>query len=290
MTNSHNWIIPYEKRINSALESLLPDDDSILTKAIRYSVLNGGKRLRPLLVYLSSELGSSSLQAQDSVSCAVELIHCYSLIHDDLPSIDDDSLRRGMPTCHKKFGEAVAILAGDAIQPMAYLSLTNSKEIEIEHKVNLVSMLANACGKNGMVEGQILDISNDKSFTLEDLDYMHSKKTGSLIKTCLQMGGLISHLPEEEINLLSEYGEKVGLAFQIRDDIIDLESPTEISGKTRGSDLLQQKITYPNLMGMESSKKRTAELCEEAQETVRKLSGDSAKLIALSDFISNRDY
>ena len=151
-------------------------------------------------------------------------------------------------------------------------------------------MLANACGKNGMVEGQILDISEDKSFTLEDLDYMHSKKTGSLIKTCLQMGGLISHLPEEEINLLSEYGEKVGLAFQIRDDIIDLQSPTEISGKTRGSDLLQQKITYPNLIGMESSKKRTAELCEEAQETVRKLSGDSAKLIALSDFISNRDY
>jgi len=290
MTNSHNWIIPYEKRINSALESLLPDNGSILTKAIRYSVLNGGKRLRPLLVYLSAELGSSSPEAQDAVSCAVELIHCYSLIHDDLPSMDDDSLRRGIPTCHKKFGEAVAILAGDAIQPMAYSSLTNSKEIENEHKVNLVSMLANACGKNGMVEGQILDISEDKSFTLEDLDYMHSKKTGSLIKTCLQMGGLISHLPEEEINLLSEYGEKVGLAFQIRDDIIDLQSPTEISGKTRGSDLLQQKITYPNLIGMESSKKRTAELCEEAQETVRKLSGDSAKLIALSDFISNRDY
>ena len=290
MTNSPNWIAPYEKRINSALGSLLPDDDSVLSKAIRYSVLNGGKRLRPLLVYLSSELGSSSLQAQDSVSSAVELIHCYSLIHDDLPSMDDDSLRRGMPTCHKKFGEAVAILSGDAIQPMAYLSLTNSKEIENEHKISLVSMLANACGKNGMVEGQILDISEDKSFTLEDLDYMHSKKTGSLIKTCLQMGGLISHLPEEEINLLSEYGEKVGLAFQIRDDIIDLQSPTEISGKTRGSDLFQQKITYPNLIGMESSKKRTAELCEEAQETVKKLSGDSAKLIALSDFISNRDY
>ena len=204
--------------------------------------------------------------------------------------MDDDSLRRGMPTCHKKFGEAVAILAGDAIQPMAYHSLTNSKEIENEHKVNLVSMLANACGKNGMVEGQILDISEDKSFTLEDLDYMHSKKTGSLIKTCLQMGGIISHLPEKEINLLSEYGEKVGLAFQIRDDIIDLQSPTEISGKTQGSDVLQQKITYPNLIGMESSKKRTAELCEEAKETVKKLSGDSAKLIALSDFISNRDY
>ena len=290
MTNSHNWITPYEKRINSALESLLPNDDSVLNKAIRYSVLNGGKRLRPLLVYLSSELGSSSPEAQDSVSCAVELIHCYSLIHDDLPSMDDDSLRRGMPTCHKEFGEAVAILAGDAIQPMAYYSLTNSKEIEDKDKVSLVSMLAEACGQNGMVEGQILDISENKSLSIEDLDYMHSKKTGSLIKTCLEMGGLISHLPEEEINLLSEYGQKVGLAFQIRDDIIDLQSPTEISGKTQGADILQQKITYPNLIGMERSKKRTVELCEEAQQTVRKLSGDSTKLIKLSDFISNRNY
>ena len=141
-----------------------------------------------------------------------------------------------------------------------------------------------------MVEGQILDISENKSLSIEDLDYMHSKKTGSLIKTCLEMGGLISYLPEQEINLLSEYGEKVGLAFQIRDDIIDLQSPTEISGKTQGADIVQKKITYPNLIGMERAKKRTIELCEEAQETVKKLSGDSTKLIKLSDFISNRNY
>ena len=290
MTSSDNWITPYKKRINSALESLLPNDDSILSKAIRYSVLNGGKRLRPLLVYLSSELGNPCLEAQDSVGCAVELIHCYSLIHDDLPSMDDDSLRRGMPTCHKEFGEAVAILAGDAIQPMAYYSLTKSKEIEDEHKVKLVSMLTRACGQDGMVEGQILDISENKSLSIEELDYMHSMKTGSLIKTCLKMGGLISDLPTEEISILSKYGEKVGLAFQIRDDIIDLQSPSEISGKTQGADVLQQKITYPNLIGMEGSKKRTLELCEEAEEIVRKLSGDSDKLIKLSNFISNRNH
>ena len=290
MTSSDNWITPYQKRINSALESLLPNDDSILSKAIRYSVLNGGKRLRPLLVYLSSELGNPCLKAQDSVGCAVELIHCYSLIHDDLPSMDDDSLRRGMPTCHKEFGEAVAILAGDAIQPMAYYSLTKSKEIEDEHKVKLVSMLTRACGQDGMVEGQILDISENKSLSIEELDYMHSMKTGSLIKTCLKMGGLISDLPTEEISILSKYGEKVGLAFQIRDDIIDLQSPSEISGKTQGADVLQQKVTYPNLIGMEGSKKRTLELCEEAEEIVRKLSGDSDKLIKLSNFISNRNH
>ena len=290
MTNSGNWIVPYKERVNSVLESLLPDDGSILTKATRYSVLNGGKRLRPLLVYLSSELGKSTSEAQDLVSCAVELIHCYSLIHDDLPSMDDDSLRRGLPTCHKKFGEAIAILAGDALQPMAYSLLINSNEIEDKLKIKLVALLSKACGQNGMVEGQILDISDNKSISLEELDYMHSKKTGSLIKTCLEMGGLISYLQVNDINLLKEYGEKIGLAFQIRDDIIDLESPSEVSGKTQGADVLNQRVTYPKVIGMEASKKRAIELCKEAQEIVTNLSGDPVKLIKLSNFISNRRY
>ena len=290
MTNSGNWIVPYKERVNSVLESLLPDDGSILTKATRYSVLNGGKRLRPLLVYLSSELGNSTGESQDLVSCAVELIHCYSLIHDDLPSMDDDSLRRGLPTCHKKFGEAIAILAGDALQPMAYSLLINSNEIEDKLKIKLVALLSKACGQNGMVEGQILDISDNKSISLEELDYMHSKKTGSLIKTCLEMGGLISYLQVNDINLLKEYGEKIGLAFQIRDDIIDLESPSEVSGKTQGADVLNQRMTYPKVIGMEASKKRAIELCKEAQEIVTNLSGDPVKLIKLSNFISNRNY
>ena len=290
MTNSGNWIVPYKERVNSVLESLLPEDNSILTKAISYSVLNGGKRLRPLLVYLSSELGKSTSEAQDLVSCAVELIHCYSLIHDDLPSMDDDSLRRGLPTCHKKFGEAIAILAGDALQPMAYSLLINSNEIEDKLKIKLVALLSKACGQNGMVEGQILDISDNKSISLEELDYMHSKKTGSLIKTCLEMGGLISYLQVNDINLLKEYGEKIGLAFQIRDDIIDLESPSEVSGKTQGADVLNQRVTYPKVIGMEASKKRAIELCKEAQEILTNLSGDPVKFIKLSNFISNRRY
>ena len=290
MTNSGSWIVPYKERINSALESLLPDDDSILTKAIRYSVLNGGKRLRPLLVYLSSELGNSTSEAQDLVSSAVELIHCYSLIHDDLPSMDDDSLRRGLPTCHKKFGEAIAILAGDALQPMAYSLLTNLNEIEDKLKVNLIALLSEACGQNGMVEGQIMDISDHKSLSLEELDYMHNKKTGSLIRACLEMGGLISYLQENEIDLLKEYGEKIGLAFQIRDDIIDLESPSEVSGKNQGTDVLKQKVTYPKVIGMEASKEKAIELCKEAQEIVTNLSGNPVKLIKLSNFISNRHY
>ena len=290
MTSSGSWIVPYKERVNSVLESTLPNDDSILTKAIRYSVLNGGKRLRPLLVYLSSELGNSSSESQDLVSCTVELIHCYSLIHDDLPSMDDDSLRRGLPTCHKKFGEAIAILAGDALQPMAYSLLAHSNELEDKLKIKLISLLSRACGQNGMVEGQILDISDNKSLSLEELDYMHCKKTGSLIKTCLEMGGLISYLQDTDINLLKEYGEKIGLAFQIRDDIIDLESPSEVSGKTQGADVLNERVTYPKVIGMEASKKRAIELCKEAQEIVTNLSGDPDKLIKLSNFISSRHH
>ena len=290
MTKNEGWLQPYEERINSALESSLPEDKTILTQAIRYSVLSGGKRLRPLLVHLSSELGSALPEAKDTVSCSVELIHCYSLIHDDLPAMDDDSLRRGKPTCHKKFGEAIAILAGDALQPLAYTLITGSNQIEEKMKAKLVSTLSKACGWDGMVEGQILDISHHDYLSLEELDSIHMKKTGSLIIACLEMGGMISNLPETEIKLLKKFGEKVGLAFQIRDDIIDLESPSEISGKSQGSDLVKEKITYPSLIGIKASKERAIELSEEAKEFAKKLSGDSNKLLKLCDFIVQRDY
>ena len=221
MTKVKGWLQSYENRINSVLPSFLPEDKSILTQAIRYSVLSGGKRLRPLLVYLAAELGNSEKEAQDTLGCAVEFIHCYSLIHDDLPAMDDDSLRRGKPTCHKKFGEAIAILAGDALQPLAYNLITDSNQIENKIKTKLVSTLSKACGWDGMVEGQILDISDHDHFSLEELDTMHMKKTGTLISACLEMGGIISNLQKTEINLLKKFGKKIGLAFQIRDDVID---------------------------------------------------------------------
>ncbi|HIC26640.1 MAG TPA: polyprenyl synthetase family protein [Gammaproteobacteria bacterium] len=290
MTKIEGWTQSYIDRINSALESSIPKDKDILTQAIRYSVLSGGKRLRPLLVYLASELGSAPTKAQDNVGCSVELIHCYSLIHDDLPAMDDDSLRRGKPTCHKKFGDAIAILAGDALQPLAYTLITESNQIEDKTKVKLVSILSKACGWDGMVEGQILDISDHDYFSLEELDSMHMKKTGILIIACLEMGGMISDLPEPEIKLLKQFGKKAGLAFQIRDDVIDLESPPEVSGKAQGSDLIKEKLTYPSLIGIKASKERAIELSEEAKEFAKKLSGDSNKLIKLCDFIVQRDY
>ena len=290
MTKVKGWLQSYENRINSVLPSFLPEDKSILTKAIRYSVLSGGKRLRPLLVYLAAELGNSEKEAQDTLGCAVEFIHCYSLIHDDLPAMDDDSLRRGKPTCHKKFGEAIAILAGDALQPLAYNLITDSKQIENKIKTKLVSTLSKACGWDGMVEGQILDISDHDHFSLEELDTMHMKKTGTLISACLEMGGIISNLQKTEINLLKKFGKKIGLAFQIRDDVIDQESPSEVSGKTQGSDLIKDKLTYPSLIGIKASQERANELSEEAKQLAKKLSGNSNKFIKLCDFIVKRDY
>ena len=290
MTKVKGWLQSYENRINSVLPSFLPEDKSILTQAIRYSVLSGGKRLRPLLVYLAAELGNSEKEAQDTLGCAVEFIHCYSLIHDDLPAMDDDSLRRGKPTCHKKFGEAIAILAGDALQPLAYNLITDSKQIENKIKTKLVSTLSKACGWDGMVEGQILDISDHDHFSLEELDTMHMKKTGTLISACLEMGGIISNLQKTQINLLKKFGKKIGLAFQIRDDVIDQESPSEVSGKTQGSDLIKDKLTYPSLIGIKASQERANELSEEAKQLAKKLSGNSNKFIKLCDFIVKRDY
>lgn len=289
MTNSEQWMFSYQERVNSVLDDFLPKEKTKLVEAMRYSVLNGGKRLRPILVYLASGLGDASRKAQDSIAGSIELIHCYSLIHDDLPAMDDDALRRGKPTCHKEFGEDIAILAGDAIQPLAYSLITDCLSIEESKKVKLISLLTEACGWNGMVEGQILDIS-ENICSIKELDEMHKKKTGRLIVAALEMGGLISNLKIESISHLKNYGEKIGLAFQITDDIIDLESPSELTGKTQGSDISNKKRTYPFFIGIEDSKKRAYKLCQEATGILGNVEGDTKNLTKLSKFIANRKY
>ena len=289
MTNSEQWMVSYQERVNSILDDFLPKEKTKLVEAMRYSVLNGGKRLRPILVYLASGLGEASREAQDSIAGSIELIHCYSLIHDDLPAMDDDALRRGKPTCHKEFGEDIAILAGDAIQPLAYSLITDCLSIEESKKVKLISLLTEACGWNGMVEGQILDIS-ENICSIKELDEMHKKKTGRLIVAALEMGGLISNLKIESISHLKNYGEKIGLAFQITDDIIDLESPSELTGKTQGSDIFNKKRTYPFFIGIEDSKKRAYKLCQEATGILGNVEGDTKNLTKLSKFIASRKY
>ena len=288
MSEFESLLGSYQKRINQKLEVLLPSDDSILSNAMRYSVLNGGKRLRPILVYLSSKLGNADLDSIDILAGSIELIHCYSLIHDDLPSMDDDDLRRGNPTTHKKYDEATAILAGDALQPLAF-ELLVTMETSDSIKIAIINNLAKACGHLGMVGGQIKDIHSENTKTVEALDKMHSQKTGRLIQSSLETSGILSGLNPSEIEALSKYGEKIGLAFQIQDDIIDIESPSSISGKDQGSDLELDKITYPSIVGLEESKGKARQLAEEAKEILHLSHKNTDNLSKLADYIIHRE-
>ena len=268
MSEFEKLLESYQARVNQKLEILLPDDDSILISAMRYSVLNGGKRLRPILAYLTGELNDTEAEYIDTLASSLELIHCYSLIHDDLPAMDDDELRRGNPTTHKKFDEATAILAGDALQPLAF-ELISTIKTSNRNKVQMISSLAEACGYLGMVGGQIKDINSNQIKDVESLDSMHSEKTGRLIQASIETAGILSGLSASDIESLKEYGGKIGLAFQIQDDIIDIESPASVSGKDQGSDIGKDKTTYPSLVGLEASKVRAQELSNDAKKILQ---------------------
>lgn len=277
----------YQARVNQKLEVLLPDDDSILISAMRYSVLNGGKRLRPILAYLTGELNDTEAEYIDTLASSLELIHCYSLIHDDLPAMDDDELRRGNPTTHKKFDEATAILAGDALQPLAFELISTIKTSD-RNKVQMIGSLSEACGYLGMVGGQIKDINSNQIKDVESLDSMHSEKTGRLIQASIETAGILSGLSASDIESLKEYGGKIGLAFQIQDDIIDIESPASVSGKDQGSDIGKDKTTYPSLVGLEASKVRAQELSNDAKKILQPINKNTDNLDKLADYIVSR--
>ena len=281
----------YQERVNQALKrSLPPKDNSRLLDAVHYSVLNGGKRLRSILVYLSSELGETEIPIADATACAVELIHCYSLIHDDLPAMDDDKLRRGQPTCHIKFDEATAILAGDALQPMAYELICSIDNLSDSTKIQMINGLTRACSHNGMVEGQMKDMEFNKDVSVDELDLMHEQKTGKLIEASIELGGLIGGLNSHELSVLKTYGKKIGLAFQIRDDIIDIESPASESGKPQGSDAMKEKITYPFLVGIEESKIKSLQLADEALAILTSLNLETGNLGLLTSYVVTRNH
>ena len=287
MSSFEKLLKSYQERINRVLENILPRDDSILSSAMRYSVLNGGKRLRPILIYLVGELSGKDSDNLDILAGAIELVHCYSLIHDDLPSMDDDELRRGNPTTHKKFDEATAILAGDALQPLAF-ELISTINTSADNKIKMIKSLSKACGHMGMVGGQIKDIHSEKILNLKSLDLMHSEKTGKLIQSSIETSGILVGLSKSTIEALKEFGAKIGLAFQIQDDIIDIESPSSLSGKDQGSDVIKDKITYPSLVGLEQSKKRAIELSEEAKKILQPISKNTDNLSELADYIVSR--
>lgn len=287
----------YQKRVNAALDKYLPKEDPPehnLAKAIRYSVIGGGKRIRPAMVYAAGEAMGVSTDLLDIPACAVEMIHAYSLIHDDLPAMDNDDLRRGRPTCHKAFDEATAMLAGDALQALAYeiLAKDDHEELTPEHRIEMLSLLTEASGAHGMAGGQAVDLASvGKQLTLEQLEHMHRLKTGALIRASVLLGGMCKqHVSQEELQLLSDFALCIGLSFQIQDDILDVVSDTETLGKPQGSDEKQEKPTFPAIIGLEESRKRAMQQHEHALKILEPLDEKADSLRELSAYIVKRRF
>jgi farnesyl diphosphate synthase len=285
----------YQSRVETALDSWLPPataEPRRLHEAMRYAVLGAGKRIRPILVYASGEAFSVPAAALDGPAVAVEMIHGYSLIHDDLPAMDDDDLRRGRPTCHKAFDEATAILAGDALQALAFHVLAHDGGMPIgaAQRVRMIDTLAIASGSLGMAGGQAIDLAAvGRSLGLAELENMHRHKTGALIRACVELGALCCpDLEPGALERLSTYAQRIGLAFQIQDDILDIESDTETLGKPQGSDLAHNKPTYPRLLGLDGAKAAARRMHAEALDAVRDLDGRADGLRWVADYIVSR--
>lgn len=297
----HHYLRACQQRVNTALETRLPSltaPAERLKSAMRYSVQNGGKRVRATLVYAGAEAvgcctkdSCPNHDALDVAACAVELIHAYSLIHDDLPAMDDDELRRGQPTCHIAYDEATAILAGDALQTLAFEILA-SAPLPAETRLALISTLSTASGYAGMVGGQILDMEGEnRSATspssLKELEQIHRHKTGALICASVKMGALIAKANETQLKKLEDYALAIGLAFQVIDDILDVEGSTEALGKTSGADEAHHKSTYPSLLGLSGAKQKASELHQEALLALKDIE-QADHLRQLSTFIVER--
>ena len=287
----------YQNRVNAALDKYLPSEDPPehnLAEAIRYSVIGGGKRIRPAMVYAAGEAMGVSTDLLDIPACAVEMIHAYSLIHDDLPAMDDDDLRRGRPTCHKAFDEATAMLAGDALQALAYeiLAKDDHEELTPEHRIAMLSLLTEASGAHGMAGGQAVDLASvGKQLTLEQLEHMHQLKTGALIRASILLGGMCKQdISEDELEMLSDYAHCIGLSFQIQDDILDVIGDTETLGKPQGSDQEQEKPTFPAILGLEESRQRAIQQHELALKILEPLDEKADSLRQLSAYIVERQY
>ncbi len=287
-----SYLKKHRQSVEEALdESLGPERPEQLREAMRYSLLAGGKRLRPILCLAACEFvgGNSDLALPTAV--ALEMIHTMSLIHDDLPAMDDDDLRRGRPTNHKVYGDAVAILAGDALLTRAFEMVSlRSPGVPPESLLKVVGELSLLAGAPGLVGGQVVDLECEgKEVDLETLEFIHLHKTGALLKACVTTGALIGGASAEALNALSIYSKGIGLAFQIIDDVLDVTASSDVLGKTAGKDLLADKTTYPKLLGLEESKKRANALVKEAKAALEPWKMNSAPLLALADYITNRD-
>jgi geranylgeranyl diphosphate synthase type II len=284
------------RQVDAALEEWLPQQGNHPPKvheAMRYSVFAGGKRLRPLLALLSCEAVGGNLEDAMPAAVALEMVHTYSLIHDDLPAMDDDDYRRGRRTCHRVYGEAMAILAGDALLTHAFQVLADPapRRVPAARRLQVIAEIAEAAGSRGMVGGQAMDIvAEGHEIDRPTLVYLHTHKTGALIRASVRVGAIAGGAVDEQLLALTRYGDRVGLAFQIVDDILDIEGASEEMGKTAGSDLRRKKATYPAVMGLEESRREAALLLQEAKEALRPLGEKGAILGALADFVGNRRH
>jgi len=285
----------YQARVEKALAHWLPDstiNPTRLHEAMRYASLDGGKRVRPALVYLTGQALGVAPAALDGPACALELVHVYSLIHDDLPAMDDDALRRGKATCHIQFDEATAILAGDAMQALAFYILAHDSNMvdDAKCRLQMVETLAQASGSRGMAGGQAIDLAAvGKEVNLAELENMHIHKTGALIRASVKLAALSSpDIEPDTLEKLDHYAKCIGLAFQIRDDILDVEGDTETLGKTQGADIALNKPTYPALLGMDEAKQRAKNLHLEAVDILSSLGEKAEPLREIAKYIINR--
>jgi geranylgeranyl diphosphate synthase type II len=284
-----------QNRVDAALALLFEPPRAELSRlyqAMAYSVINGGKRVRPLLVYAACEALGGRQEQADGAACAVELIHAYSLVHDDLPAMDDDDLRRGQPTTHKAFDEAFAILAGDALHSLAFEVLSNPQRNDqcAQIRLDMLGLLARAAGPAGMVGGQAIDLDAvGCKLDRRSLELMHRHKTGALIEASVKLGALASgEADAHSMQALSAYAQAIGLAFQVQDDILDVESDTATLGKTQGKDMAQDKPTYPALLGLDNAKAYAAELCEQALQALQPFDEKAEPLRSLARYIVSR--
>ena len=284
-----------KKIIDEALLRYMPGEDNyppVIFKAIRYSLFAGGKRIRPILCLASAEAVGGDAESILPVTCALELIHTYSLIHDDLPSMDDDDYRRGRLTSHKVFGEDMAILAGDALLTEAFHLMSDRglmENVSPEKLVSVIHDIAGAAGCFGMVGGQVVDVQSEgEAVDTEVLNFIHTRKTGAMITAAVKAGAVLANAGEVELNALTSYGRDIGLAFQIADDILNIEGDQKLMGKGTGSDTKRGKVTYPAIMGMDASRKKAGELVENALSAIMNFDHRAEPLRMIAAYIVER--
>lgn len=293
MTPLREFLAEQQNLIDAALDRLTPTETTepaTIHKAVRYSLFAGGKRIRPILCLQAAAAVCDGAPSSVETACSLEMIHTYSLIHDDLPALDNDDYRRGKPTCHKVFGEAMAILAGDALFTLAIQTLSAIEELAPERRVRLIRELSFASGTvDGMIGGQVADIEGERQTpTAELLDRIHRAKTGALLQASVRMGGICAGASDAQLAALSRYGEHAGLAFQIVDDVLDVEESSEALGKTAGKDAAQGKITFPAVYGVERSRQMAAEECARAHEALQPFGERARRLHEIADLIVDR--